>query len=301
MDRPHKTRSSAKKLRTILSLILVLILYQVVHWGLSMEQKKRASIAILEIAAPQPPILIHPIEQPDNTKLFAVSTRYSEGTAVCRIEGKNIVVEPGFTAKGFLSNDLKIPIATIYPKDPTEQIDYSYEISGYAGVPGGHPDLQFVYKLPFPAKTSYTVTCGYGEGDHKDNFKYAVDFDMPEGSMICAARQGTVVAYQDTFNVGAPDQKFENFANYLMIKHDDGSYADYCHLKKNGLLVKLNEKVVAGQPIALSGNTGQSGGPHLHFAVYFIGGDEKRSTVPVIFATSSDTRRNFKSGQKLQN
>ncbi len=56
-----------------------------------------------------------------------------------------------------------------------------------------------------------------------------------------------------------------------MVRHVDGTVARYIHLKKNGVLVRLGNKVRQGQKIALSGNTGQTGGPHLHFDVQRCG------------------------------
>jgi murein DD-endopeptidase MepM/ murein hydrolase activator NlpD len=55
------------------------------------------------------------------------------------------------------------------------------------------------------------------------------------------------------------------------VQHVDGSVARYIHLQKRGALVKLGDEVRQGQRIALSGNTGQTGGPHLHFDVQQCG------------------------------
>lgn len=54
----------------------------------------------------------------------------------------------------------------------------------------------------------------------------------------------------------------------ITLKHDNEEYSQYGHLKYRGALVKLNEKVKTGQPIALSGNTGFTTEPHLHFQVF---------------------------------
>lgn len=97
---------------------------------------------------------------------------------------------------------------------------------------------------------------------------YAVDVSMPIGTTIVAARPGRVVAIQETFVDGNGEDLKENF---VFIRHDDGTIARYFHLTHDGALVNVGEAVRQGQPIALSGNTGDSAGPHLHFDVQACG------------------------------
>jgi murein DD-endopeptidase MepM/ murein hydrolase activator NlpD len=68
--------------------------------------------------------------------------------------------------------------------------------------------------------------------------------------------------------IGGEDLK----ENFVMIKHDDGTIARDIHLTHNGVLVKKDDRVEHGQAIALSGNTGDTGGgAHLHFDVQQCG------------------------------
>src|SRR5258708_31582232 len=53
--------------------------------------------------------------------------------------------------------------------------------------------------------------------------------------------------------------------NYLVIKHDDGTFGVYWHMEHNGVLVSVGQKIAQGEEIALSGNTGNSSAPHVHF------------------------------------
>ena len=53
----------------------------------------------------------------------------------------------------------------------------------------------------------------------------------------------------------------------MRIVHDDGTMALYAHLREGGVLVRVGQRVEKGQQIGLSGNTGFTSGPHLHFAL----------------------------------
>ena len=105
---------------------------------------------------------------------------------------------------------------------------------------------------------------------HFDHFKYAIDFILPEGVKILAPKGGIVTDIKVDSKGGGWDPKYSHikYLNYMTLKHGNGEYSQYAHLKYKGTLVKLGEKVNEGQPIALSGNTGFTTTPHLHFHVF---------------------------------
>ncbi|MFI8416891.1 murein DD-endopeptidase MepM [Serratia sp. NPDC078593] len=80
-----------------------------------------------------------------------------------------------------------------------------------------------------------------------------VDFAMPQGTPVLAVGDGEVVIAKRSGAAG----------NYVAIRHGRQYTTRYMHLKK--LLVKPGQKVKRGDRIALSGNTGRSTGPHLHY------------------------------------
>jgi murein DD-endopeptidase MepM/ murein hydrolase activator NlpD len=123
----------------------------------------------------------------------------------------------------------------------------------------------YVYNLPFKEGSKYKVIQGYG-GLFSHRYTAALDFNMPEGTPVCAAREGIIYAYKDDSNEGGPFSKYQRKANYIIIQHNDGSYACYWHLQKNGVLVK-NGRVAKGQVIGYSGKTGFVYRAHLHFSV----------------------------------
>src|SRR5207253_2765353 len=63
------------------------------------------------------------------------------------------------------------------------------------------------------------------------------------------------------------DGGYTGVGNYLVIEHADGTFGVYWHLSQNGVMVNLGDHVVRGQTLALSGNTGSSSAPHLHFEI----------------------------------
>ena len=85
--------------------------------------------------------------------------------------------------------------------------------------------------------------------------KSSVDFGAPVGTSVRAAAEGTVILAKTGYNGG--------YGTYIIVDHGNGTQTVYAHLSK--LLVSVGDKVSQGEKIALSGNTGRSTGPHLHF------------------------------------
>lgn len=123
----------------------------------------------------------------------------------------------------------------------------------------------YIYSLPFKEGTRHKVVQGYGGlFSHKNTA--AIDFEMPVGTPVMAAREGVVYAYKDSYDEGGPFSKYKGKANFIMIQHPDGSFGCYWHLKKDGVITKAG-KVKKGQQIGWSGATGFIFRPHLHFSV----------------------------------
>jgi murein DD-endopeptidase MepM/ murein hydrolase activator NlpD len=142
----------------------------------------------------------------------------------------------------------------------------------------------YEYELPFSKGAKYRVVQGYG-GLFSHSHIAALDFEMPIGTPVYAARNGIVYSYKDDSDEGGPFSKYKNKANYIIIKHDDGSFGCYWHLKKSGILIKKGV-VSTGQQIGFSGATGQVLDPHLHFSVKRILNYKMNSFVKTKFKTS---------------
>jgi len=83
-----------------------------------------------------------------------------------------------------------------------------------------------------------------------------IDLAMPKGTPIFSTTNGKII--KTHFD------KISGF--YIVLKHDDFCITRYMHLKK--ILVKQGDNVKIGQKIALSGNTGRTTGPHLHYEIW---------------------------------
>ncbi len=143
--------------------------------------------------------------------------------------------------------------------------------SSYGWVRGSafavHQD-SYIYKLPFISGGVVRVSQGYhGETSHKGLSAYAVDFPVPVGTPIYAAREGIVVGAEGSNNFGGASPEYRQYANYIIIEHSDGTMGNYYHLKQEGAVATIGQKVSKGDLIGYSGNTGYSSGPHLHFSV----------------------------------
>ena len=86
-----------------------------------------------------------------------------------------------------------------------------------------------------------------------------IDWAVPKGTAVRASCGGTVVSAGWSGGYG----------NCITIRHPDGKMTRYGHLSK--ILVSAGQKVDQNQKIALSGNTGRSTGPHVHFEILVNG------------------------------
>jgi murein DD-endopeptidase MepM/ murein hydrolase activator NlpD len=164
-----------------------------------------------------------------------------------------------------------------------------WRIWAHPGIQTALHDDSVVYELPYAAGTKHTVSQGFeGKHGHIGPDRYAIDFDMPEGTTIHAARGGWVHDTRDDSTSRRAGQE-----NYVYIEHDDGTMGQYLHLRRDGALVEVGQPVRAGDPIALSGNTGRSTGPHLHFHVSTPddSGENAFKTFPIRFRTESGAAR----------
>ena len=150
-------------------------------------------------------------------------------------------------------------------------------------------DTSYIYGLPYEEGESHLLVQGYFSSfTHRE--RAALDFKMKRGTKICAAREGVVVRLKEDGDRGGLKKRYRPYGNYVIIQHADSSRAGYWHLQKDGVLVNLGDTVKKGQVIALSGKTGYSFTPHLHFLVWSTDNRRQWRQVATRFQTSKGVR-----------
>lgn len=154
--------------------------------------------------------------------------------------------------------------------DPALPAQAQVECQAMIGDPNAQAPDDAVYALPFYPDTKFTIDQGFGGAfsHHDAESNYSIDFGVPEGTPVIAARDGVVMQVEGDFRAsGADAQRYGDRANYVRIVHEDGSMAVYAHLAPDSILFRPGDRIHVGNFLAKSGNTGFSTGPHLHFSV----------------------------------
>ncbi len=96
---------------------------------------------------------------------------------------------------------------------------------------------------------------------NEDYFSFGLD--------ILAPASGEIIEVVSGLRDNKPKElnSFNFIGNYIMIKHDDSTFSVLGHLKQNSTVVKVGQKVKAGDKLAECGNSGYTTDPHLHFHV----------------------------------
>ncbi|MFL5772120.1 MAG: M23 family metallopeptidase [Flavisolibacter sp.] len=149
-------------------------------------------------------------------------------------------------------------------------------------------DSSFVYGLPYEKGTCHLLIQGYMTM-FSHHGEYALDFKMKQGTKVCAARRGVVVEIKEDSHEGGLGKKYLSKGNHVIIRHEDGTYGHYWHLMPDGALVNVGDSVYRGEIIGLSGNTGFSAFPHLHFEVT-TKSTPSQNQIPTYFQTKKSIR-----------
>ena len=227
-------------------------------------------------------------EEDGSTVIYADNNYFCDESVVIKFSAlKNMKADVELPFKGVIPPGVKkYKLLTLTIKDLTKESQLGY-ITKYChgNIFKDYKKDTSVYLIPYREDEQHSVGQGYG-GKFSHYMKgrtHALDFNMDEGTSVCAARGGVVIDVKENSSRHGKTIDFQEYGNYITIYHADGTMANYFHIQKDGSKVKIGDKVKAGQVIALSGNTGWSSGPHLHFQTYYYNEDMEVETIPTKF------------------
>ena len=153
-------------------------------------------------------------------------------------------------------NTTSLPVNT---QSIVNAVNTSYQVPSQKQCAGRNLSVPFGQKVPFgkPLIGNLVVTSPFGPRilEGKQSFHDGIDYAARVGTIVYAPADATVSRVINDARCGKG----------LMLKHPDGITTIYCHLSKTYL--SKGNFVGAGCPIAESGNTGHSTGPHLHYGM----------------------------------
>jgi murein DD-endopeptidase MepM/ murein hydrolase activator NlpD len=235
------------------------------------------------------------------THFYVHNIEAADVTTTFDVQLTNLKSSVGLPYSLTVPGNATVEVFTLTPIEKGVPWKYDYTDSFTMGSLSAVHDDKYVYDLPYDRGSVFRVSQGYhGPFSHTGPDEYSIDWKMPLGTPVRAARSGVVVKSRDDSDTGGPDRKFENCANCVLIQHLDGTIGIYAHLSKGGNKVKVGDKVNVGDLIGLSGNTGFTSGPHLHFSVFKAKNGRERESIPVKFKTADDPAITLMAGQSYK-
>jgi murein DD-endopeptidase MepM/ murein hydrolase activator NlpD len=174
------------------------------------------------------------------------------------------------------------PLGLLAVRDAAKPTRYAMRWSAALGVSTARHDASVRYRMPFGGGEARRLSQGDGGASHRGPAIHSLDFEMPWGTPVLAARGGRVVTVVDGLSAGGLRRDLYDQANRVEILHVDGTLATYAHLRQ-GAAVKVGQQVATGDLLGYSGDTGYSSGPHLHFMVWKREADLSWTSLPVRF------------------
>lgn len=223
------------------------------------------------------------------------------------LTGENFASDRAWPVTTIVPPHTSLPLGRVYAAEKSAGgYNFLFRYSHHFGRIDAVHDADAIYRLPYEEGQAYPVSQAHGgkltSHNNRENL-YAVDFAMPPGTAVVASRAGVVIDATLRHSEGGYDIKYLDKANTVALVHDDGTVAEYAHLSPGADVVKMGQRVSAGDLLGYSGNTGYSSGPHLHFIVSrpsVSEGKVTRVSLPVLFyANDPAVRFSAQSGTTL--
>ncbi|MEJ2514859.1 MAG: M23 family metallopeptidase [Gammaproteobacteria bacterium] len=252
-------------------------------------------IAALAVAAPAAAarcsldwVCVESRESDDGVVLVARNLKPWPLTLTAQVTSSNLKARPAAEVTRTVPGGARIELVNLEVVSPGRPWNYRFNYDWAVGRNDARHDDDYLYRLPYAGDAAWPVLQGVQtQFSHTGLEAWAVDFDMPEGSAVHAAREGIAVRVVEEHDRSCWAPGCGRYANFIVILHDDGTTGEYYHLRHEGAVVEEGQKVRRGQHIGWSGNTGKSTMPHLHFAVYRPDTWGRTQSVAVRFETRS--------------
>lgn len=232
-------------------------------------------------------ICVHALDQGKEIALRAQNLGNFPITYTVSVRGRNVQTGGPTVVTRTLAPRQSEQVMTLQRSAANDAPDYRYSFDWTVGDKDAAHDDDYLYALPYASGRSYRVLQGYGSKfSHTGLEEFAIDLDMPVGTAVHAARAGVVARIEESHAKGCWDDGCGDYANFVVILHDDGTTGEYYHLQQDGVLVEVGDTVRQGDQIAWSGNTGHTTMPHLHFAVYRATDWGLTQSIPVRFQSA---------------
>lgn len=234
----------------------------------------------------KPTVEVYNVEKEDGIEVFAKNMNVYPVTLELEIEMENLTSSTRMPLTMALAPESNVKITDLRVKAQNKKWGFSTNFAYYMGSIFAKHNDSYSYRLPYQLGTESIVAQGYnGDFSHTGKIAYSIDFDMPEGTGIYAARSGIVVDVEESFTEGGAIEYYADKANFITVVHNDGTFSEYSHLKVNGVNVNVGQRIRTGQLLGYSGATGYATGPHLHFSIKKAVKGGGFITIPVKFST----------------
>lgn len=234
-------------------------------------------------------VCVRALDHPDGSADFiAENLRAVAVTISLRVRSRNMKSQGPNPVTVTIPPNQALVVTRMEPRVKHLSTWYRYNFDWAVGSQDAVHDDSVIYWLPYAPGKRYGILQGYGSRfSHTGLERYTIDFNMPVGTPVHAAREGIVARIVEENDKGCWDDGCGAYANFVVVLHDDGTTGEYYHLVKDGALVAEGDRIAQGQLIALSGNTGHTTMPHLHFGVYRAATWGATESIPVRFRSKS--------------
>lgn len=233
-------------------------------------------------------ICVDEVRDGGTVELHARNLRNFPVTYTLKVHTRSFDVDGDATVTRTLRPRQSEKAVLLRPREGYSRNNYRISMEWTVGNLAVNHDDDHLYAFPYRQGRTFRILQGFGSRfSHRGREEYAIDFDMPVGTSIHAARGGVVARIEESNDRGCWNDGCGKYANYIVVLHNDGTTGEYYHLMQDGALVEVGDSIARGQKIALSGNTGHTTMPHLHFAVYRATTWGNTQSIPVRFQSAS--------------